>query len=102
MSFCRIGQLGKCSTMHTSRAVRLFVSRRLRFPLDCLTNDTLDSKVSFLLAGKHVLDRINNGNASFCHAFNGILHGTRHSTAKKNRKEREICWSDTKVATIFK
>ena len=64
-------------------------SSSLRFPLDCLTNDTLDSKVSFLLAGKHVLDRINNDNASFCHAFNGILHGTRHRTAKKNSKEKK-------------
>ena len=64
-------------------------SSSLRFPLDCLTNDTLDSKVSFLLAGKHVLDRINNDNASFCHAFNGILHGTRHRTTKKNSKEKK-------------
>ena len=56
-----------------------------RFPLDCLTNNTLDSKVSFLLAGKHVLDRINNDNASFCHAFNVILHDTRHRTTKKKK-----------------
>lgn len=64
-------------------------SSSLRFPLDCLTSDTLDSKVSFLLAGKHVLDRINNDNASFCHAITGILHGTRHRTTKKNSKEKK-------------
>lgn len=29
-------------------------SSLLRFPIDCLTSDTLESEVSFILAGKHV------------------------------------------------